>query len=87
MNVADPGVKVEVVFSDVARHAFDPRRAAAGQALPASFLSSAQWVAAGDMVRLPGSDGLFIVSHRIWSLKGGRTTLKLVLDVLVHDDG
>jgi hypothetical protein len=87
MNAADAGVKVEIVFSDVARHAFDAGRPPTAQALPAGFLARAHSMVAGDLVRLSGSEGLFIVSHRIWTLKAGKTTLKLVLDVLVHDEG
>jgi hypothetical protein len=83
---ADAAVPVRVVFSDVARHAFDSDTDDAGTIVPASFMARAHFAVPGDLVRLPGRHGLFVVSQRIWDLRSGAATLQLVLDVLVQDN-
>jgi hypothetical protein len=81
----DPAVRVEVEFSDVARHALDPARSARAAALPAAFMSRAHLAMPGDLLQLPGGLGVFVLTQRVWSVKSGRPTLKLLLDVLVQD--
>ncbi len=78
--------QMQVVFSDLAKHALDPDTAITAATLPASCLSRAHFVVPGDLVQLPGCLGQFIVSPRIWDVKSGTATLKLVLDVLVQDN-
>jgi hypothetical protein len=80
---ADAGVHVEFTFSDVARLALDledtePR-------VPAGFMARAHLAVPGDLLQLPGTHGLFVVAQRLWTVNGGRPTLRLVLDVLVQD--
>ena len=83
---ADPAVHVEVVFSDVAKHALDPATADSREALPASFMARAHLAMPGDLLHLHGSLGLFVVTQRMWTVRAGRSTLRLMLDVLVQDD-
>lgn len=85
--LADAGVHVELAFSDVARLAFDPELDDAQPLLPAGFMARAHLALQGDLLQLPGTHGLFVISQRMWTLKGGRPTLRLVLDVLVQDEG
>jgi hypothetical protein len=83
---ANAAVQVRVVFSDVAKHALDPDTDNSDAIVPASFMARAQYAMPGDLVQLPGAQGLFIVSQRIWDLRSGAATLQLVLDVLVQDN-
>lgn len=83
---AEPAVNVEVVFSEVAMLALDPLATPAETLLPAHFVNRAHFALPGDLVQLQGIYGTFVVAHRIWTLKAGRTTLRLVLDVLVQDE-
>ncbi len=78
-------VHVEVEFSDVARHALNPGRRARAPALPAGLMSRAHLTMPGDLLQLPDGLGMFVLTQRVWTMKSGRPTLKLVLDVLVHD--
>jgi hypothetical protein len=81
----DTAVNVEIVFSEVARHALDPDLDGGEARLPAGFVSRAHLAVPGDLLQLPGGLGLFIVTQRMWCMQGGRPTLKLMLDVLVQD--
>ena len=81
----DSAVNVEIVFSEVARHALDPDTHGSEPRLPAGFVARAHLAVPGDLLQLPDSLGLFVVTQRIWSMKGGRPTLRLLLDVLVQD--
>jgi len=83
---ANAAVQVQVVFSEVAKHALDPDTLTTDAIIPASFLARAHFAVPGDLVQLQGCHGLFIVSQRIWDLKSGTATLQLVLDVLVQDN-
>jgi len=83
---ADIAVNVEVVFSDVAKHALGSDAADSPLPLPASFLTRAHLAMPGDLLHLQGSLGLFVVTQRVWTVQSGRSTLRLMLDVLVQDD-
>ena len=83
---AEAAVNVEVVFSEVATLALDPLIVPAETLLPAHFINRAHFALPGDLVQLQGVYGTFVVAQRIWTLKAGRTTLRLVLDVLVQDE-
>ncbi len=83
---AEAAVNVEVVFSEVATLALDPLIAPAATLLPAHFINRAHFALPGDLVQLQGVYGTFVVAQRVWTLKAGRTTLRLVLDVLVQDE-
>jgi len=83
---ADTAVNVEVVFSEVAKHALDPDSVDSTLPLPASFLARAHLAVPGDLLHLQGSLGLFVVTQRIWTVQAGRSTLRLLLDVLVQDN-
>jgi hypothetical protein len=83
---ANAAVQVQVVFSDVAKHALDPDSDATDAMFPASFLARAHFAVPGDLVQLQGCPGLFVVSQRVWDLRSGAATLQLVLDVLVKDN-
>lgn len=83
---ADPAVDVEVVFSDVAKHALDPDTVDTPFPLPASFLARAHLAVPGDLLHLQGSLGTFVVTQRVWTVHAGRSTLRLMLDVLVQDN-
>jgi hypothetical protein len=83
---ADPAVHVEVVFSDVAKHALDPAIANPHLTLPASFMARAHLAMPGDLLHLQGGLGLFVVTQRVWRVHAGRSTLRLMLDVLVQDN-
>ena len=83
---AETAVNVEVVFSEVAMLALDPLATPAETLLPAHFTSRAHFALPGDLVQLHGIYGTFVVTQRVWTLKAGRTMLRLVLDVLVHDE-
>jgi hypothetical protein len=83
---SNAAVQVQVVFSDVAKHALDPDTLSTDAILPASFMARAHFALPGDLVQLEGCHGLFVVSQRIWDLKSGSATLQLVLDVLVQDN-
>jgi hypothetical protein len=83
---ANAAVQVQVVFSEVAKHALDPDTLTTDAIFPASFMARAHFAVPGDLVQLQGCHGLFIVSQRIWDLKSGTATLQLVLDVLVQDN-
>jgi hypothetical protein len=48
-------------------------------------MSRAHMTMPGDLLQLPDGLGMFVLTQRVWTLKSGRPTLKLVLDVLVHD--
>lgn len=74
------------MFSDVAKHALEPDTDSLEAMLPASFLARAHFAVPGDLLQMHGHHGLFIVTHRIWDLKSGTATLRLVLDVLVQDN-
>jgi hypothetical protein len=39
----------------------------------------------GDLLQLPDGLGIFSLTWPVWAMKSGRPTLKVVLDVLVHD--
>ncbi len=39
----------------------------------------------GDLLQLPDGLGMFSLTRPVWTMKSGRPTLKLVLDMLVHD--
>lgn len=82
---ADTAVNVEVVFSEVAKHALDPDAADSPLPLPASFMARAHLAMPGDLLQLRGSLGLFVVTQRMWTVQAGRSTLRLMLDVLVQD--
>jgi hypothetical protein len=82
---ANAAIQVQVVFSDVAKHALDPDTDTTETLLPASFMARAHLAMPGDLVQLHGRAALFIVSQRIWDLTPGAATLQLVLDVLVRD--
>jgi hypothetical protein len=83
---ANAAVQVQVVFSEVAKHALDPDTDTTDAMFPASFIARAHFAMPGDLVQLHGCHGLFVVSQRIWDLRSGAATLQLVLDVLVHDN-
>jgi hypothetical protein len=82
---ADAGVHVEFAFSDVARLALEMDLDTAEPLVPAGFMARAHLAVPGDLLQLPGTHGLFVVAQRLWTLNGGRPTLRLVLDVLVQD--
>jgi hypothetical protein len=82
---AEPAVHVELVFCDVARLALDPDTPPAEALIPAHFLGRAHLAVPGDLVQLQGACGMFIVTQRVWALKAGKMTLRLMLDVLVQD--
>ena len=81
----DSAVNVEIVFSEVARHALDPEVSGSEPRLPAGFMARAHLAMPGDLLQLPGSLGVFVVTQRIWCMQAGRPTLKLMLEVLVQD--
>jgi len=83
---AETAVNVEVVFSEVAMLALDPMIAPAETLLLAHFINRAHFALPGDLVQVHGIYGTFVVTQRVWTLKAGRTTLRLVLDVLVQDE-
>lgn len=82
----DPAVDVEVVFSDVAKHALDPATADSHFPFPVSFMARAHLVMPGDLLQLQGGLGTFVVMQRVWAVQAGRSTLRLMLDVLVQDN-
>jgi hypothetical protein len=81
----DTPVNVEVVFSEVARHALNPDTDDSQLPLPASFMARAHLAVPGDLLHLPGSLGLFVVTQRVWTVQAGRLTLRLMFEVLVQD--
>jgi len=83
---ADIAVNVELLFSEVAKHAFDPDTDLSRLALPAGFLAQAHFAVPGDLLHLQGSLAVFVVTQRTWTIQAGRSTLQLLLDVLVRDD-
>jgi hypothetical protein len=82
---ANSEVQIELVFTDVARLALDPGAGSAERAMPAHFMRRAHLAVPGDLVHLNGACGIFVVAQRRWALKSGKTTLQLLLDVLVQD--
>ena len=83
---ADFVVNMEVVFSDVAKHALGADEADSPSSLPASFMTSAHLAMPGDLLHRQDSLGLFVVTQRVWTVQSGRSPLRLMLDVLVQDD-
>jgi len=62
---ADTAVNVEVVFSEMAKHTLDPGSADSSLPLPASSTTRALLAMSGDLLHLPGSLGLFVVTQRM----------------------
>jgi hypothetical protein len=83
---ANPAVHIELVFTDVARFALDQGARPAEPSLPHHFMRRAHLAVPGDLVHLQGACGIFVVAQRRWALKAGKTTLQLLLDVLVQDE-
>jgi hypothetical protein len=83
---ANPAVQIELVFTDVARLALEQRDRSVEHALPHHFMRRAHLAVPGDLVHLQGACGIFVVAQRRWALKAGKTTLQLLLDVLVQDE-